>query len=427
MRKRKNIIILLIGFFILWGLDICLIVKIENQCAAIEVVYDKDVLEQRKVVLSIQQYFEQKNVMTDYAIYKDIGAENLFSELQNKQVSVQVTESFGSADMIVTDRFVDGQMFSQNTEDECIIDKGTAFKLFGTTKASGCQIIYNSKQLTIAGVVDTLEPFMLINNCNSNSSFNCLSIRLQNKNKVIEWENINEEQIVEGFVSQYGFGTPALVLNSKKIYHILNFGVRLPSYIILLWLICILWGRISTKIRRMYRIYERTSIIKKQKFLKKMCIITAGLVIGSLIYVWLYVKLTGVTFHFPEELIPGKWSDFSFYRNLLNEYKATIEIYFNRKLVLKALFIKKYSAFIVITSVLILVILWGLYVIRKYQEKKDLINTKLELIGVIGISYLCGFILFRTLGFTFPLYYHVCLCFCVDWLAVVNNKVPKNE
>ncbi len=172
----------------------------------------------------------------------------------------------------------------------CVIDKDTAYSLFGTEHAVSNIVNYNKKNYVIRGIVKTDERVFLIQGENERIAYNNLEFIYSDKER--------GEALTREF----------LLLNGMDNYVMIDgyfFGRLIHSLLTLpVWLFLLLAG---------YRIimYYRGL---KGSINKKTYLLCGGILVLTLTgYGLLLYQFTGNPLYIPEKLIPTKWSDFDYW------------------------------------------------------------------------------------------------------------------
>lgn len=164
----------------------------------------------------------------------------------------------------------------------CVIDEETAYKLFGTAKVIGNQILIEEKAYIIRGVVEAALPAAMIIENGRTNGFKQLEIRCDNP--------------LTEFTSSEGFA----VIESPFYTDLIKRLLHLPVWILLIWIF--------------FMGLQKEKIVIKEKKKKIGLSLGAGLFIGVLLIGisvkqgWFYFPMV-----WPERYIPSRWSDFNFW------------------------------------------------------------------------------------------------------------------
>lgn len=172
----------------------------------------------------------------------------------------------------------------------CVIDKDTAYSLFGTEHAVSNIVTYNKKNYVIRGIVKTDERVFLIQGENERIAYNNLEFIYSDKERG------------EALTGEF------LLLNGMNNYVLIDgyfFGRLIHSLLTLpVWIFLLLAG---------YRIimYYRGL---KVSINKKTYLLCGGILVLTLTgYGLLLYQFTGNPLYIPEKLVPTKWSDFDYW------------------------------------------------------------------------------------------------------------------
>ncbi len=178
----------------------------------------------------------------------------------------------------------------------CLLDSGTAWKLFGTEEATGESVIYQGKEYKIKGILDKMEPTMLIQaSADYNGGFGRMT--LAGGSGTGDWELENRIR------NRYGVSLEKIEWGIARAAVKLAFCVMPLSVYVLVW----------------KRLYKHRKSRKPTDKAAAVLGVAAGTVLFSGL-LW----ITGIR-GIPAEYIPPQWSDFEFYKkvwgNLGNAWK----------------------------------------------------------------------------------------------------------
>ena len=205
----------------------------------------------------------------------------------------------GDMSLICQGTLVDGGYLAQEDTEGCVIDRDTAFELFGSVDVIGGRLKLNDKEYLVRGI---LKPSgsrtVLIQDEGPGIDrepeyYNCMELRFEQPDEAMK--------LAENFVMTYGMGEASYIDGYGK-QRLSQVFIRLP-----LWL-CALWAIIA--------------LIKTMRKLKTSPILTL-LGYGSvLMIVILIIKLADIRLQIPASMIPNRWSDFSFWSAKVKELLA---------------------------------------------------------------------------------------------------------
>lgn len=177
--------------------------------------------------------------------------------------------------------------------DGCLIDENTARKLFGNTNVTGLSVEIGGKKKTIRGILYDAEDTVLYEESSADQKFTSLTVSLGN--------NTTYDTIRQDFMARHAL--------AGKFVRMDTLGWILEILCALVPLIVGL--RILKPCLRAAWVYraESTGIL-----------IFAGTVACAALLLWL---LAG-QIRLPEEMIPTKWSDFSFWSSLMEKERESL-------------------------------------------------------------------------------------------------------
>lgn len=257
----------------------------------------------------------------DWVLYRKIESQNLRNDFQNNEANVMMVLLKGNVSLSTRQMFVAGGYFQQDDMYACVVDKNTAFELFGTTQSIGGKITWNSKTYTVSGVLDTKERVCLINSYDKIGRFQYLTCNLRDKQLVEGWREREDKEIVEEFVGDYiGISSQleAVVVESGYAA-LLNGMAKIPMYLLFIWALFTF----------------RWSEIWKQGWKRRII----GGVFAVLFFVAFWV-IGDLHFTVNPNMVPAQWSNLEFYSEKWSIFVAELNALWNQKVILDVLLIK---------------------------------------------------------------------------------------
>lgn len=283
-----------------------------------------------------------------YTAWKEYNNVALMNEDLGKNSTVKCLTICGNSALVVDSN----KMLFQDDKIGCLIDKETAYDLFGSYNVEGNEIIYNNKKLKIRGIHKGEEHTIVVQADHTfKDNFNGITVdSKQNMETLSGVLGINNNGLNTGFYSTIA-----------KLFLIV-----IPIMIIV---------PIVFKIIRK-AIKEKSMPVRVVLYAILLFIITK-----------IFFKIVNIRFSIPYDIIPNQWSDFNYWSSFFEDYidKAKYILY-----------MKKYTMDIcylnilfkcIITSLLSIV----LFCILKKRIKID--SIKKFIIVIIGV-FLLEFIVF---------------------------------
>jgi hypothetical protein len=199
----------------------------------------------------------------------------------------------GDKEQVIKDPLLEGGYGYRDDEEACIISKGTAWKLFGSTHVVGKYVICKGKNWVIRGVADSNDSYVILTAGRLKlMGYQNLSFSYRDRDRI---QGKTEELMMRYSVSNDG------VMIDGSFYHgAARLAFSFPFWI-LLFVIC------------------RTLAVtgKRKKFPGYRIIMIILAAAGTVILIkW--------SFCFPQEFIPSKWSDFGFWTEKFQSVKENI-------------------------------------------------------------------------------------------------------
>lgn len=245
----------------------------------------------RDQALRILEDEKQKENPIDVCFLLDKGMHTAQVKTYERQQSVWLCEILGNAALY--DEYIQG--FAEEDIHGCVIDKGTAYALFGSENVIGSEIFLNGKTYMVRQIFPWKQPVMIIHSHNKKDMYSRMFIRPQEKE--------TKKDAAEAFLLRQGLS--GNIVREFPVKKIAFFVLMLfPGMLCCdLFLLADRERKENRENKRMYYIWMGASCFVIVFFL---C--------------WFVTEM-----EFPAEWIPGKWSDFSFWSEKWNVTVAEIK------------------------------------------------------------------------------------------------------
>lgn len=184
----------------------------------------------------------------------------------------------------------------------CVIDKGTAYELFGSENAVGLTISLNEKEYTIIGILQGVDVnTMIIQEEQQKASkaegkkYSCMELAFS--------DTEDTRQVAETFILANGLGIPLSYIDGYSYQELSYFLIHFPLWFGALLLIIYFIRRVSA--------------------LKGSRVLYFGGWLMIILLSALLINLTNVHIYYPDTLLPTRWSDFDFWGNQWKLLKAS--------------------------------------------------------------------------------------------------------
>lgn len=241
---------------------------------------------------------ELKNLNDDLNIlgWREDNNEKVLNKYLNREVeNINVLTVKGKLSLLIQ-----SQTLLEDDVKGCLIDKETAYKLFGDTNVIGNKIMYKNRELTIVGMHnDSLNNIIVNGDDEENLVLNGITIDVTGLS-ITEIEEFKNQNLLD-----------SVNLSGKLYYNLAkNISLLLPTLALSIVLFKLL--------KKVYR--------DRRKPLKIILYI-----ISTLIIIFLFTKIININIEIPLDMLPNKWSDFEFWSILFKEYKEKYEYVINMK------------------------------------------------------------------------------------------------
>lgn len=268
---------------------------------------------------------------------------------------------YGGMNQILPIQIYSGNYVYENDYEGCMLDRDTAYALFGSLDVIGQQVVIDEKvinknaesnsnssqgeQVTtikqreyyVRGILDTSHPVVMVQTREDKTQFHYLQFDYGNSSRGREY--------VEQLMMVYPLGSSGVMVDQNLIVRLLGNVLFLP------WLlagIIIIWKRV----------HQLTEYFKLQEFLKQPPRFFAKLILPPILAV-IGIVVTAKRFaFFPLQYIPTKWSDFSSVSRTINLIREHIDEFNYMTPTIRDVLLKENIAILVIAVVSMIVLMW---------------------------------------------------------------------
>lgn len=248
--------------------------------------------------MQINEEKEEKKV--PFTAWKQIEDESIYFEYLGKKAEADVIEICGNSDLIVN-----GPILFLDNEEGCLLDKKTAYTLFGSTNVKGQVIKYGERELTVIGIHEGLDNTVIVQalkDSKNNDDVTGIAIGV----------NENEDGSVKVFKNRYSVMATSV---SNRIYYNIAFWISLILPLII----------ISSVV---FKLIKR---IRKLKRKPVLFLIYIGI---TVVVIAIFIKILDLELKIPYDLIPNRWSDFGYWSELFKKYSTDLR---------EVMYMKKYN------------------------------------------------------------------------------------
>ena len=268
---------------------------------------------------------------------------------------------YGGMNQILPIQIYSGNYVYENDYEGCMLDRDTAYALFGSLDVIGQQVVIDEKvinknaesnsnssqgeQVTtikqreyyVRGILDTSHPVVMVQTREDKTQFHYLQFDYGYSSRGREY--------VEQLMMVYPLGSSGVMVDQNLIVRLLGNVLFLP------WLlagIIIIWKRV----------HQLTEYFKLQEFLKQPPRFFAKLILPPILAV-IGIVVTAKRFaFFPLQYIPTKWSDFSSVSRTINLIREHIDEFNYMTPTIRDVLLKENIAILVIAVVSMIVLMW---------------------------------------------------------------------
>lgn len=237
----------------------------------------------------------EKPLVTLWKISKDQSVE---AESIKKKADMEVTIFYGNITSAVKAGILQGNFLLNEDKQGCMIDEKGAYSLFGSLDVLGKKVQWQNGAYVIRGIVEGTTGALYVQGHEEQLIFQNIELKLKNE------KNGTEQAIT--YLTEKGLPAPEGIIDGYFMSEIAQAFCYLPAWI--------LFFTIAVR------------LLKEVWHLRRRPVLFC---IGSIFVIVSIILLQlAIDFHisFPEQFIPTKWSDFSFWSSQIQQIKENVHL-----------------------------------------------------------------------------------------------------
>ncbi len=221
----------------------------------------------------------------------DAKLQTASSEL-GAQTQLRRIQAYGDLRAIAPMRLLSGSYPVEDDTGGCLLDKASAWQLFHSTDAIGAVVTLGKNRYTVRGIVDAYEPMLILRG--SNATYENLEFTAA--------DNSAAKQQAETFLYR---------CNAPQTYTLIESGLFARVARGLVWLCpCVLGVAGAVGFYRGARARKERPNAALPRY------------VASVVFAAITLTILFLTFYWPQSFLPTKWSDFGFWRDLVEGWSA---------------------------------------------------------------------------------------------------------
>lgn len=269
--------------------------------------------------------------LTNFTLWTQLEQQGFVNENLGRSVNTTTLIIDGTSEWL----FSNDTVLSKGDESGCLISPSVSFALFGDANVVDQDIKYGERTLTVRGIVHTDDSLVVVgavpvkkplqqptaqaaqaastltnegDTADSGTLFNQISVYSPMENPVTRQEQLRQ------FEDRHNLGDSAATQTDFGTYTaVARFSALLVPFIVFIIII-----------------FKGISCMVKSSRKPFIALIYLGITAAAVI---MYIVLSEFKFHIPENFIPNKWSDFSFWSNLFETQANQIKnVFYTAKL-----------------------------------------------------------------------------------------------
>jgi hypothetical protein len=281
--------------FILWGIALFHESYIEEHYASVSVRLQSEPVNARVLIQADKnELLEGNEEPVEITAWNSLEDTELGCEGLGSKAKANWIEVYGDMKKVYPIRLVYGNVVAADDNEGCLIDEATAYELFHTVNAVGNRLINADQEYCVRGVLKSSEPVIITESGEEDNTYSNLELTFADQE--------NAEQLAEELLRKYGMTDQYVMIDGYLFARSLSLIVRLPAWLLGFFLI-----------------YDLLSILYRQR---RFPLHAIALVL-ILVILWPILSwMMEFEIFIPEQLIPTKWSDFTFWSNKYYDIKS---------------------------------------------------------------------------------------------------------
>lgn len=300
-------------------------------------------------ISNMHELEKKEDIQLSFTSWKQIDNATVEYLDLNKRATVDVIKVCGDSSLVIN-----GPILFWDNKEGCLIDKETAYALFGSEKVVGEVINYEDRELEIVGIHKGMHNTVVMQtDNNSTESMDAVAVEVSD----------TVSRSIKAFTDRYGITGEGI--DNRVYYNMSNIFIMILPFIIFMILIV-------TFIREILK-------VKRKPIL---CLIY---IIITIVFFAIFIKILGIEIKIPYDIIPNKWSDFGYWGDLFDTYKNKFET---------VMYMKKYNMDIILIestvrsvtfSILSIILFFNF---KKRVEIKNIKELTILISGMLIISFI---------------------------------------
>ncbi|RDU22277.1 ABC transporter permease [Anaerosacchariphilus polymeriproducens] len=387
-RQIERIIIfsvLILAAMILWGRGITKQQYLEENFKTVSIRIQKDGVNSQTIKEALENKADSAtNDIPDITIWNYIKEKKVENKTLLTEASVGLYEVNGNMELVYPYSIKQG--FFPDLEDNkgCVISNMLAYKLFRSADVVGNTIVVDNKSYKIRGIVEDKNPVMLISSCKKEKIFYNMNLFYGNQK--------NAKKLAVDFLSTFISPTNYKLINQDILKYCLEIIKDFPIWLLAAYMLLIVLK----------------NIWKRRAFVFQTIILIVVFFMLFFTFRWAFELSLSI----PQDFIPTKWSDFSFWTSKFGEVKDSLQSMKYLEPVPRDVIFQSYCMRIIFdillaTTLMIIVIIYHRMYLKEGNYLWIIIDVALIQTLAIGILFFQGNIFNQIRGYYLVLPFYI--------------------
>ncbi len=354
MKRLWYQLIILVTFLLFWGIGIFYAEYIAEHNQFYSIYYPDKNINQKDIMSKIKP----SGVKLRFINY--LEQETITSTVSGEDSRVTVIEAFSNMEQLKPFELLYGEELYTDDNLGCVLDKESAFRVFGTMRAVGNKLNWNGHEYIVRGVADSEDSFLLVYEPDAMHSYQNIEILFGKEAGADNIINRIKSNKAAEFSEAYIDKAPEVIVDRKLIGGFLKLLCLLPAYFFILWFIAAKGIRWYRKWKVIFLTCKKPDRMYQNRFKVKALGYLLLFIAAYLLSIFLLLWTLNMNQKVPMELVPNGWSNFKSYLYGLKEMTGSITCLGNERLFFDDLLIRTYAfrCIICVGITIIAMLLW---------------------------------------------------------------------
>ena len=283
---------LVVGAF-LWIVSIINQMYISDYHSAVSVRYHEPVITRQQIDIILEDMISREdNYIPEITLWQREENIDITNEGKGNSMKISLITVAGDMSKIYPVSMLYGGYLTAEDKMGCVIDRATAYRLYGNPNVVGMKSCIHNKEYIIRGVIDEIDSNVMIIQ-EEEGPYKSLDDKKYSCLEMSYTDTENAKLLAERFITTNGLGTPDTYIDGYQNQKLSYMLIHIPLWFSALYIL----------------IYASRKVYS----LNASPVLTLIGIVGLILLSIILIKLTNMYIYYPSSMIPNKWSDFDFF------------------------------------------------------------------------------------------------------------------